>query len=45
MGSFNVLLIDDEKAFVETLAKRLKKRGFTVSVAFSGHEALSVIEE
>jgi DNA-binding NtrC family response regulator len=45
MASFNILLIDDEKPFVETLAKRLKKRGYQVSVAFSGHEGLAMIEQ
>lgn len=40
-----VLLVDDEAPFVEALAKRLAKRGATVSTAFSGQEALQKLEE
>jgi DNA-binding NtrC family response regulator len=40
----NVLLVDDEAPFVEALAKRLDKRGVTVSTAFSGPEALQKLE-
>jgi DNA-binding NtrC family response regulator len=36
----SVLIVDDEVAFVETLAKRLAKRGFRVESAHSGQEAL-----
>jgi len=36
----NVLLVDDETAFVETMAKRLTKRNLKVSKAYSGDEAL-----
>lgn len=39
----NVLLVDDEKAFVETMAKRLKKRKLVISKAFTGEEALEHI--
>jgi DNA-binding response OmpR family regulator len=35
-----ILLVDDEKEFVETLAERLRTRGFYVATAFSGDEAL-----
>jgi DNA-binding NtrC family response regulator len=35
-----VLLVDDEAAFVETMAKRLTKRGLKVYSALSGKEAL-----
>ena len=35
-----VLLIDDEQGFVDTMAKRLAKRGLTVSAAYSGQEGL-----
>ena len=43
--SFNFLLVDDEKSFIETIAKRLRKRGFTVDCAFSGMEALNQLEK
>ena len=36
----NVLLVDDEVPFVETMTKRLNKRDLQVSTAFSGEEAL-----
>jgi len=40
-----VLLVDDEAPFVETMTKRLSKRELTVHTAFSGEEALSVLEK
>jgi DNA-binding NtrC family response regulator len=39
-----VLLVDDEVAFGETLAKRLRRRGLTVDVASSGQGALDRIK-
>ncbi len=39
-----VLLIDDEKDFVEALAGRMKKRGMNVSCATSAAEALKKLE-
>ena len=36
----SVLLVDDEVQFVETLLKRLAKRGVRVDAAYSGQEAL-----
>ena len=41
----SVLLVDDEKDFVETLAERLETRGFKVSKAFSGEECLETIRK
>ncbi len=41
----SVLLVDDEKDFVETLAERLETRGFKVSKAFSGDECLETIRK
>ncbi len=38
-----VLLVDDEEAFVEALARRLTQRGLDVSVVYSGEEALKRI--
>jgi len=40
---FNVLLVDDEVEFLETLEKRLRKRNIGVKVATSGEEALEVL--
>ncbi len=37
-----VLLVDDEKDFVETLADRLQIRDFDVTTAISGNEALGL---
>ncbi|MEH0020778.1 MAG: response regulator [Desulfobacter sp.] len=36
----NVLLVDDEQDFVQTMVKRLKKRNLTINYAHSGQEAL-----
>ncbi len=36
----NVLLVDDEVPFVETITKRLTKRKLTVKTAFSGQDGL-----
>jgi DNA-binding NtrC family response regulator len=35
--------VDDEPEFIETLGKRLARRGLTVSLAFSGQEALDFL--
>ena len=40
-----VLLVDDEKDFVETLSQRLEVREFDVMTALSGDEALNLIRE
>ena len=40
-----VLLVDDEVPFVETMTKRLKKRDIVVKVAFSGQEALDILDK
>ena len=45
MSIANVLLVDDEVAFVEIFGERLELRDFAVSKAFSGPEALKVLEE
>jgi DNA-binding NtrC family response regulator len=38
-----LLLVDDEKEFVEVLSERLEVRGFDVKIALSGEEALNWI--
>lgn len=40
-----VLLVDDEKEFVETLAQRLASRNYRVAWALSGPEALCCLAE
>lgn len=40
-----ILLADDERDFVETLAERLALRGHTVRVVLDGPSALAVLEE
>ena len=44
MSIANVLLVDDEASFVETFSERLVMRKIEVSTAFSGKEALQVLE-
>jgi len=41
----NVLLVDDEKDFVEFLAERLQIRDFNVTIALNGDEAIKLVEE
>lgn len=40
-----VMLVDDEVPFVETMTKRLSKRELNVIVAFSGQEALEILDK
>ena len=44
MGA-KVLLVDDEKDFVEVLAERLESRGFEVRQAFNGEEAINLLNQ
>ncbi|MGB5986786.1 MAG: response regulator [Desulfobacterales bacterium] len=41
----NILLVDDERDFVEILSLRLSDAGHRVRTAFSGQEALAVLAE
>lgn len=41
----NILLVDDEKDFVEFLAERLQLKDFNVTIAFNGDEAIKLVEE
>lgn len=45
MTSINFLLVDDEKSFIEAIARRLRQRGFIVDCAFTGVEALNILEK
>ncbi|MCA1960826.1 MAG: response regulator [Desulfomonile sp.] len=40
-----LLLVDDEEAFVSAMEKRLTHRNMRVSVALSGEEALSTLDQ
>ena len=44
MLQLKVLLVDDEKEFVTTLAERLELRGMHVEIATDGEMSLSMIE-
>jgi DNA-binding response OmpR family regulator len=41
----HVLLVDDEEAFVNTLAQRLRMRELDVDVVYTGEEALSYVKK
>ncbi|BCS98521.1 response regulator [Desulfoluna limicola] len=41
----HVLVVDDEKEFADTLAQRLALRDYNTQVAYSGQEALDILEE
>lgn len=41
----NIMLVDDEKDFVEVLSLRLKEDGENVIVAYSGNECLKTLEK
>jgi len=45
MTAIHFLLVDDEKEFAETLARRLRQRGFSANCVFSGAEALQYLEK
>ncbi|MFO7560212.1 MAG: response regulator [Desulfobacterales bacterium] len=40
-----LLIVDDEAGFVAILAKRMRKRGFAVSEANSGAEAIQILRK
>jgi len=40
-----VMLVDDESDFIETMSKRLQKRGFKVLTATEGKEALELVSK
>ncbi len=43
MEAVNIVLIDDEEAFVTTLQERLEMRGFPARVALDGQSGLNLI--
>lgn len=44
MDPMKILLVDDEREFVTTLAERLELRNMEVTIAMNGEEALGVVE-
>jgi DNA-binding NtrC family response regulator len=45
VDEFSVLLVDDEREFLDTLIKRLQKRKLKVTGVTSGEEALRILKE
>jgi DNA-binding NtrC family response regulator len=45
MVDFRILFVDDEAEYLETVIKRMKKRGMDVIGVSSGPEALSILAE
>ncbi len=45
MKDADILLVDDEKAFVDTMAKRLAKRDLNISKVYSGEAAIEEIKK
>ncbi len=44
MKDFKVLLVDDEREFIEALSERLKMRDMDAKLALDGEEALAAVE-
>jgi DNA-binding NtrC family response regulator len=44
MMKSRILIVDDEKEFVEALSERLTMRNYNVSTAFSGEDAISKVK-
>ena len=44
MDPMKILLVDDEREFVTTLAERLELRNMEVTIAMNGEEALGFVE-
>jgi len=45
MENFKVLLVDDEKDFVQSLSERLEMRNLNAGVSFDGKQALEAIKK
>ena len=44
MNKIKLLLVDDEKPFLDTITKRLEKRGMKIWAVYSGKDALAELE-
>ena len=45
MKKMKILLVDDEKEFVETLSERMEMRDLASDIALNGEEALQMVED
>ena len=45
MEKIKVMLVDDEEEFVMTLSERIQRRDFSSSVAFTGEQALQIVDD
>jgi len=45
MSKIKVLLVDDEEAYVKTLAERMEMRDVESRIALSGEDALKILDE
>lgn len=45
MKKIKLLLVDDEKPFLDTITKRLEKREMSVSAVYGGKDALAELEK
>jgi DNA-binding NtrC family response regulator len=45
MKKMKILLVDDEKDFVETLSERMEMRDLPADIALDGEQALQMVEE
>ena len=45
MKKFKLLLVDDEKEFIQTLSERLKMRNLESNTVFDGEQAISFVKE
>ena len=45
MTTIKLLLVDDERAFLDTMTKRLEKRQMRVSAIYNGTDALAELEK
>ncbi|MFH1974114.1 MAG: response regulator [Pseudomonadota bacterium] len=45
MKKIKVMLVDDEEEFVTTLSERIEMRNFSSSVAFTGAQALQIVDD
>ena len=45
MNHIKILLVDDEEGFVQTMQKRLAKRNLNTDAAYSGGEALELLQK
>ena len=42
LGNINILLVDDNRKFLDTLAERIRLKGYDPHTALNGHEAIEI---